>query len=173
MRHLLFFAFLLCCACSVFGQNSTDNALSQPFPFKVNLITTDGGTYPSATVLGKEKKVTVIAFWLTTCMPCMVELETYKQQYASWKQQADFNMFAFSIDFEQNYPNVKRVVAEKQWPFPAYWDRERAFKDILPGGLNGLPQVFVFNTKGELVYRHKGFKSGDEKELFEQIKKAK
>jgi hypothetical protein len=40
----------------------------------------------------------------------------------------------------------------------------------MPGELNGLPQVFIFDKNGKLAYRHKGFRPGDEVELFEKIK---
>jgi hypothetical protein len=100
----------------------------------------------------------------------MAEFSAYSQNYAQWKQQADFNIVGISIDFPEHFKRIGPLAAEKKWPFPVYWDSARAFKTLLPGGLNGLPQVFLFDKNGTLVWQHKGFYQGMEKELFAQIK---
>lgn len=149
--------------------------LEQPsvaFPFSVTLTAPADSSQHSTNTLFSGEKPTVIAFWLTTCMPCMVELGAYAQNFAAWQQQTDFRLVAVSIDFPERFQKVRQVAAEKKWPFPVYWDRERAFKNILPGGLNGLPQVFVFDKKGKLVWQHRKYASGDEVALFEAVKLA-
>ncbi len=111
-----------------------------------------------------------MAFWLTTCMPCLAEFSAYTQHFTEWKQQADFNLVGISIDFPERFQKIGPMAAERKWPFPVYWDRTRAFKSILPGGLNGMPQVFLFDKTGKLVWQHKGYSPGTEQELFDQIK---
>ncbi|MCB0527818.1 MAG: TlpA family protein disulfide reductase [Saprospiraceae bacterium] len=145
---------------------------SEAFPFSITLFRTDSTTLPSAQVL-KKGKPTVLAFWLTTCLPCHIELGSYAKNYEAWKKEADFNLFAISIDFQERFAKVQEMTREKKWPFPVYWDAHRAFKNILPGGLNGLPQVFLFDKEGKLVWQHKRYASGDEAELFAQIKALK
>jgi len=150
-------------------------SLEQPsvlFPFSVTLTAPADSSQHSTNALFSGEKPTVIAFWLTTCMPCMMELGAYAQNFAAWQQQADFRLLAVSIDFPERFQKVRQVTAEKKWPFPVYWDRERAFKNILPGGLNGLPQVFVFDKKGKLVWQHRKYTAGDEVALFEAVKLA-
>ena len=142
---------------------------AQPFPFHVTLTRTDSTQTDSKNVLSTGKP-TVLAFWLTTCVPCIAEFGAYSQNYAQWKEQADFNMVGISIDFPERFKKIGPMAAEKKWPFPVYWDSARAFKTLLPGGLNGLPQVFLFDKNGTLVWQHKGFYQGMEKELFAQIK---
>lgn len=161
---LFFFAFL---ALSVAAQNADVS-----FPFNVNLTAPDGKEANSKKVLKSSGKPTVLAFWLTTCQPCKVELATYAQAFPDWQKEQPFNMFAISIDFAEKFPKVQEWAKQNQYPFPIFWDGARAFKDLLPGNLNGLPQVFVFDTKGGLRYQHKGFKPGDEKELFRQVQQA-
>jgi thiol-disulfide isomerase/thioredoxin len=142
------------------------------FPFQLTLFRPDSTPVASAEVL-QTGKPTIIAFWLTTCMPCQIEFATYAQKLAVWHQEADFNMYGISIDFPQRFRRIKVMADENKWPFPVYWDKFRAFTEILPGGLNGLPQVFVFDRKGTLVWRHKGFHPGDENELIAQVKALK
>jgi len=141
------------------------------YPFDLALTTPDSMEVSTRHVLAGDQP-TVIAFWLTTCVPCFAELGAYAQNFANWQQQADFRLIAVSIDFPERFHKFQQVAREKQWPFPVYWDRTRAFKEILPGTLNGLPQVFLFDKKGKLVWHHRKYMAGDEAELFEEIKKV-
>ena len=154
-------------------QAQTPEQPAMPYPFGIALTApADSSQHNTATLLAGEKP-TVLAFWLTTCAPCMVELGAYAQNFAAWQQQADFRLLAVSIDFPERFAKVPQVASEKNWPFPVYWDGQRAFKNILPGGLNGLPQVFVFDKKGKLVWQHRRYAPGDEAAMFEAVKAAK
>jgi peroxiredoxin len=148
------------------GQSVAQPA--SPYPFELRLTTPDSTELPSAEALPLGKP-TVLAFWLTTCTPCMNELAAYTRHYAEWKARADFNLIAVSLDFPERFRKVKPLVAEQKWPFPVYWDRVRAFKSLLPGGLNGVPQVFLFDRDGRLVWQHKGYRTGAEQEMFQQV----
>ena len=142
------------------------------FPFNITLLTPDSTTVNTNKLLKKDVP-TVLAFWLTTCLPCHAELASYSQHFAEWQKEADFRLLAVSIDFPERFPQVKKMAREKKWPFPVYWDYTRAFKSVLPGELNGLPQVFLFDKSGQLVWQHKKYASGDEAELFAHIKALK
>jgi cytochrome c biogenesis protein CcmG, thiol:disulfide interchange protein DsbE len=180
MKNALFLGFILLFAESLFSQNgnfSHENyAADTVFPFNIPLLNIDSTKLSSSkNVLAipkkeKDRKPTVIAFWLTTCIPCHHELATYTANYPEWKKQASFNMYAISTDFPKNFRKIAGIVQEKQFPFEVLWDRDRLFRTVMPGELNGLPQVFIFDKNGKLVYRHKGFRPGDELRLFEQIK---
>jgi peroxiredoxin len=170
--------FLLLVACPLFSQQRFQSTASAPldtlFPFNIPLVTIDSAkTLNSKDLLAiskNEKQPTVIAFWLTTCIPCQRELATYTANYAAWKNQANFNLFAISTDFPKNFRKIASIVGARKFPFPVYWDRDRLFRSVMPGELNGLPQVFVFDKNGQLAYRHKGFRPGDELTLLAKIK---
>ena len=142
---------------------------TQMFPFQITLTQTDSSEAESR-ALFQSGRPTVLAFWLTTCMPCLAEFTAYTQNYADWKQQADFNLVGISLDFPERFHKIAPLAAERKWPFPVYWDRIRAFKQVMPGGLNGMPQVFLFDKDGKLVWQHKGYRTGAEQELFDRIK---
>jgi len=169
MKFRLLPAFLLFVVSSVAAQNDQPGAA---FPYNITLLKPDSTAVNTKTLL-KTGKPTVLAFWLTTCMPCHLELASYSSHFAEWQKQADFNLYAISIDFQERFARVKQMAAEKKWPFPVYWDKDRAFKTVLPGGLNGLPQVFLFDKNGQIVWQHKKYSPGDEAELFAQIKALK
>lgn len=162
MRFLTFVLFL-CPGAFSFAQTAPE------LPFQVVLTTPDSLEVNSSAFWKPDGKPTVLAFWLTTCLPCQAELAAYAQHYAAWQREAPFRLFAVSLDFPERFRQVQTKARSGQWPFPVVWDRMRAFKELLPGGLNGFPQVFVFDGKGRLVWQHKGYKSGDEAVLFQKL----
>ena len=177
MKNNLFAACLALFSGSLFAQNNYyNNPADTIFPFNIPLLSIDSTKLSNSKKVmaipknEKERRPTVIAFWLTTCIPCHYELATYSANYADWKKQANFNMYAISTDFPKNFRKIAGIVQEKQFPFEVYWDRDQRFRTVMPGQLNGLPQVFIFDKNGELAYRHKGFRPGDEVVLFEKIK---
>ena len=169
-RIIVFLGFMLV-ATVVFAQES--NVIEQPkeaFPFAITLYTPDSTEVASKTVFAPEHKATLVAFWLTTCIPCSNELDVYSQNYAAWKKEYGLEIIAVSMDFSEKFRKIEERLAAKKYPFPVYWDRIRAFKYILPGGLNGYPQIFLFDPKGQLVWRKKGYMPGDEAKMLEQVK---
>ena len=140
------------------------------YPFDIPLRKADGTETSSAKVLKSKKGPTIVSFWLTTCGPCMLEYAAMKKKYAQWESEMDFNFVAISTDFPQNHDAFVRVVNEKEWPWESYLDVDRKFWKVMPGALNGLPQVFVYNKEGEVVYYKRKYAPGDEDILFSKIK---
>jgi cytochrome c biogenesis protein CcmG, thiol:disulfide interchange protein DsbE len=146
--------------------------VKQTFPYDIVVRDTAQRLLKSSDILKTDDKPLVIMFWLTTCGPCRMELEAIKQNYEAWQEETPFRIIALSTDFEENYKNFVERVKVSGWQFEAYNDVNREFMWAMPGGLNGLPQVFVFDTKGNITYHHRRFIPGDEKELFAEIQKA-
>jgi cytochrome c biogenesis protein CcmG, thiol:disulfide interchange protein DsbE len=152
----------------------SEAVVKKTFPFDIVLQDTLGKMFSSASVLPTKKKPLVLFFWMTTCGPCRQELEAIKATYGDWKKETDFRMVAISLDFQDYYKNFVERVKKEGWQFEALFDINREFPYVMPyGGLNGLPQVFVLDEKGETTYHHRRYIPGDEKELFEAIKKLK
>jgi cytochrome c biogenesis protein CcmG, thiol:disulfide interchange protein DsbE len=146
--------------------------VNKVFPFDIALKDTTGNVYNSADVLKSGDKPLVLVFWLTTCGPCLMELSAYKAKYDEWKKEVDFRMVAISTDFPQNAMNYVKRTVQSEWQFESYHDYQRNFGMVMPGELNGLPQLFILNKKGEILYHHRRYTPGDEDELFAEIKKA-
>ena len=149
------------------------NKIQSTFPYDISLRNAKGDTLNSAKVFEKNGKPTVLMFWLTTCGPCRMELNAITEKYDGWKHQADFNFYAISTDFPKNYAQFVSRVEEGKWRFPAYHDLNREFRMVMPGELNGLPQVFVLDKNGNIAYHTRKYVPGDEDTLFEEIKKLK
>ena len=144
--------------------------INSTFPYDIPLKTPDGDSLTSSSVFEKGKP-TVFLFWLTTCFPCKMEMEAIASKMEGWKKEADFNVYAISTDFEHNKDGIKKRATEKNWGFTFLWDVNKEFKEIMPGGLNGLPQCFVLDKAGNIVYHKRKYSSGDEDIMFEEVKK--
>ena len=140
------------------------------YPFNIDLKTSEGKVINSSEVLKNNGKPSVVMFWLTTCYPCGLELKAIKEKFPQWQETADFNLYAISTDFPKNAEKFVNRVKSGGWTFEAYHDFNRDFMQVMPGGLNGLPQVFVFDKAGTIVYHKRKYRPGDEDVLFEQVK---
>lgn len=151
------------------SKSRPKSEINQVYPFDLEL--TDGvGNKTSTDKIFKKGKPTVVLFWLTTCYPCRVEMAAIKKKYNQWKEETDFNLVAISTDFEKNYDNYLKYVEKADWPWEAYHDSNREFRNVMPGALNGLPQTFIFDENGEIAYHKRKFSSGDEDRLYDKIK---
>ena len=139
------------------------------FPFDIDLKNADGEIMRSDQVF-KNDKPTVLMFWLTTCAPCHRKMKKLVEVYDDMKKEADFNLYAISGDYTKNYPQFVSQVDKFDWPFVALNDMNREFRQVLPGGLNGYPQTFVFDEKGEMVYTKRKYSTGDLDKLRDVLK---
>ncbi|MEM9821440.1 MAG: hypothetical protein AAF985_10225, partial [Bacteroidota bacterium] len=73
-------------------------------------------------------------------------------------------------EVQKNYPKFVSRVNDKQWPWATYNDVNREFRKVMPGGLNGLPQTFLLDQNGKIVYHKRKYNTGDEDKLFAEIK---
>jgi len=148
------------------------NEIKQTFPYDIDLKTADGTVVNSSEALRANGKPTVLLFWLTTCVPCRYEMKAIAEKYDQWQSEADFNLVAISTDFQKNYDAFVRRVKESGWKWKTYHDMNREFRLVMPGELNGLPQVFVLDKAGNIVFHKRKYRPGDEDVLFEKIKAA-
>lgn len=144
--------------------------INASYPYDIPLKTKEGKETTTDAVLKNNGKPTVLLFWLSTCLPCAMEMKAIKSKYADWEKQSDFNFYAISTDFEKNFPRFQKKIDDGQWPWDTYNDVNREFRQIMPGGLNGLPQTFLLDSNGEIVYHKRKYQPGDEDVLFEKVK---
>lgn len=144
--------------------------INTAYPFDISLKDAKGNIHNSASILQKNGKPTVVLFWLTTCFPCRVEMKAIQKEIDTWKAETDFNIVAISTDFDKNYDSFVKRVEESNWSFDAYVDINREFRKVMPGALNGLPQSFIFDKDGNIVYHKKKYVTGDEHKLYAKVK---
>jgi thiol-disulfide isomerase/thioredoxin len=152
---LCFFFFLT----NVFAQQKT-------LP-DVNVKTLKGAT-KSMQDFGKDGKIKVISFWATWCAPCKKELDAIAEVYEDWQTDYDMELIAISIDTRRAAATVPSLVASKGWKYKILTGKATELQNAF--NFQTIPQTFLVNQKGEIVYHHNGYVPGDEFELEEKIK---
>jgi cytochrome c biogenesis protein CcmG, thiol:disulfide interchange protein DsbE len=173
-----FFAVILVFAyVGIFAQSDVimdpsrdENLIDHTYPYNIEVKDSNDVLYSSTNLFANRKKPLVVLFWLTTCYPCRMEMEAITQKYAGWKKSYNFDMVAISTDFPENHQKFIDLVKQEKWPFPAYHDFRKEFRAVMPDGLNGLPQLFIFDKKGNIVYHKRKYIPGDEDMIVEKVK---
>jgi cytochrome c biogenesis protein CcmG, thiol:disulfide interchange protein DsbE len=177
-KNILLGVFLYFC-CNSYVLNAQNyyistarpkNEMEQVFPFDISLKSPEGKIVNSKKLFKKHTEPTVFLFWLTTCYPCKMEIAAIQQKYADWAAKEKFRIVLISYDFPNNYDNFVKRAQEEKWPWESYHDINKEFGVILPGELNGLPQVFIFDKEGQIAYHKRKYNNGDEDLIFEKIK---
>lgn len=113
--------------------------------------------------LAQSGKPVVLAFFATWCKPCMRELKAIDELYAEWQEETGVTVYLVSIDQGQDVQKVKPLVDGNGWEFPVLLDPNGTLKRAM--NVQNVPHLFVVNSKGEIVYNHTGYSTGDELEL--------
>ena len=129
------------------------------------------GKAVTTTSLIDHKTPFVVSIWMTTCKPCLKELDTISEEMPDWDGGFPLRIYAVSMDDSRSQ---KRAVAMAQG---RDWDGITALFDVnadLRRALNvsSVPQVFVYDKEGKLFYTHIGYRPGDEQELLNQVRKC-
>ena len=144
-------------------------AFGQQFP-SVSLQDSAGKAVTTASLID-HKTPFVISIWMTTCKPCLKELDTLAEEFPDWDGGFPLRIYAVSMDDSRS---TKRAVAMAQG---RDWDGITALFDVnadLRRALNvsSVPQVFVYDRDGKLFWTHIGYRPGDEQELLDQVRKC-
>ncbi len=113
--------------------------------------------------LTKAGKITIVSFWATWCGPCKKELDAYKSLFAGWNQKYGTQLLAISIDDIRGQAKIAPMVADKAWPYKVLIDSNNELQRQL--GFNSIPQLYLLDQKGNIVYTATGYVPGSEKEL--------
>ena len=114
----------------------------------------------------------IISFWSTTCKPCIRELNAINDQFVDWQDQADFRVIAVSIDDSRSASKAKAMASGFGGSdFTVLYDKNQDLKRAM--NVNLVPQVFVVDADGKVVYSHTGYNPGGEAELLKEIIKLK
>ena len=116
-------------------------------------------------VMSDEKNY-LVSFWQSLCSPCIDEYDAWAPYADSWIDECNVEILAIALT-RATGKNDKETWDDKGWRgrlFFAHPDSAMA-----AFGFPAIPQVYLYNTKGDLIYEHLGFRSGDEVELNEVI----
>lgn len=146
-----------------------------------NIPVAAGKTLPSVTLkrlngetvniqeYGRNGKITVLSFWASWCAPCKRELDAIADLYPEWQEQYGVEVIAITTDNARALSKVRPIVEQKGWPFEILSDPNQELQQAL--NFQAIPQTYVVDRKGEIVYEHAGYQPGDEYELEKVIEK--
>ncbi len=146
-------------------------AQKQAIPASLSMETLKGEKVNLKDYVAKKGKITVISFWATWCKPCKEELDNiYSDYYDAWVDDYDIEFIAISMDNSRTKSKVAGLVDTKGWEFDILCNpNNTAYQAI---GFNSVPFTLLLDAEGNIVYKHTGYKSGDEEDLEEAIQKA-
>jgi cytochrome c biogenesis protein CcmG/thiol:disulfide interchange protein DsbE len=149
----------------VFCLLSSFSFAGNPFP-SINIKTLDGKIV-NTNEYTQAGKITVISFFATWCTPCKKELDVINELYGEWTEKYNMQLVAITIDDARGLTKVPALVSSKGWEFSVLADYKQELMQSL--SFQTIPQTFLLNEKGEIVYAHNGYNPGDELELEKKI----
>lgn len=144
--------------------SSFTSAPLKKFP-ELGLKTIQGQSFSLEKTFAKNK-LTIVDFWATWCAPCKKELDAIKPYYKEWKDKG-VELVAITIDDSQQLNKVMPMSQQKQWDYTIVSDVNK--QSLVKLGFSSIPQTYIINQNGEIVYSHPGYTPGDEKELVKKI----
>ncbi len=108
----------------------------------------------------------VMDFWAITCKSCVEGLDAMKEIYEDFKER-DLVFLAISEDGPRNMGKVPGFVKGHEWEYTILYDSDQEVKDLF--GIQAIPETFIIDPEGYIVYRHRGFKEGDEEDIREKL----
>ena len=115
----------------------------------------------------EDGKLTVLSFWATWCTPCKAELDAFSDFYEDWQNDYNVEVLAITIDNARGLAKVPAEVTTKGWEFTVLSDVNSECLTALE--FQTVPQTFVVDGQGNIVYAHNGYTAGDEYELDEKL----
>ena len=112
-------------------------------------------------------KPLIIAYWSIACKPCIQELNAINDVIEEWREEADFDVVAVSVDDVRMQASAKAKATALGWDFICIYDTNQELKRAM--NVNLTPQSFVVDAAGNIVFSHSGYTPGSEELLFEKI----
>lgn len=110
----------------------------------------------------------VVSFWSTTCKPCLTELDAFADNYDRVQEETPFKLVAVATDDRRTSSKVNALAKGRRWPFEVYLDENQDFKRAM--NVNVLPQLYILDKQGNVVYTHTGYIPLSEEAVFDKLR---
>lgn len=154
MNKLLCFAVALLSSLTVAAQQLPD----------VKVENEAGKIISTRSLVGKPM---IISYWSLACKPCIQELNAMNDALEEWREEADFEVVAVSVDDVRLKARAKAKATSMGWDFICLFDANQTLKRAMNVSLT--PQTFVVDAEGNIVFSHSGYTPGSEQLLFEKL----
>jgi len=156
--------FILTLALFIVFKGSSQNSIPS-----VQVKKLDGKTFNTSEIKNNGKPI-IVSFWATWCKPCVKELNAISEHYADWQKETGVKLYAVSIDDSKSTGHVAPFINNKGWDYEILLDPNMDFKRAM--NVINVPHTFLIDGNGKIVYQHTVYAEGDEKHLYEELKKV-
>ncbi|GEM_PF-91253 len=116
---------------------------------------------------GLGRDVILLDFWATFCLPCIAELNAFKDLRTRYADKG-FRVVAVSVDQPQTLARVRAFAKARAFPFDVVADPGQDAYRLY--GVSALPTSLLIDARGRVAYRQEGFQPGEEGKLEERIR---
>lgn len=107
-----------------------------------------------------------VSFWATWCIPCLKEMPKLNELAAEFAGQATF--IAVNVDNSRSVAKVAPLVRSRNWNelvigLDTAGTLQQALQVVSP------PYLILYDQRGREIYRHEGYREGDELILKERL----
>jgi cytochrome c biogenesis protein CcmG, thiol:disulfide interchange protein DsbE len=96
-------------------------------------------------------RLVLLNFWATWCGPCVEEIPAFSR----WQHKfGDGRLQVIGVSMDDDEGAVKRFIAKHRVEYPIVMGDAKLAESF--GGVYGLPQSFLIDTQGRIVYRSVG-----------------
>ena len=112
------------------------------------------------------EKITVIDFWATWCKPCVTALPKLNELSEKYKDKG-VSFIGVNVDGPRNQAKVKPFSQSMNIGYSIVLDPDQEILSEMNASV--LPTLIILDKNLKEVFRHEGFRSGDEKLIEEKI----
>lgn len=114
------------------------------------------------------EKLTVIDFWATWCPPCVRSIPELNKLYLEF-QEKGVNFVGISIDGPRNQSKLKPFVNSLGVKYTVLRDVNSEIASDF--NVSSVPTLMIFDSEGDIVFIHEGYRPGDDLIIKEKIEK--
>ena len=116
----------------------------------------------------KGEKLTIIDFWATWCKPCIKSIPELVRIHEDFSSEG-VAVVGINVDNPGNSAKVKPFSNNMGIPYPVLLDSNSEVMVSL--NVNLLPTLLLVDVNDNIIYRHQGYRKGDEVKIREEIRK--
>jgi len=114
----------------------------------------------------KGSALTVIDFWATWCQPCVRSMPLLNEIAKEFEEQG-VRFIGVSVDGSRNQAKIAPFVRSMGITYPILRDMDSELMQNL--GVTAVPTLIIFDSSGDQVFYHEGYRPGDEQLIREHL----
>ncbi len=119
-----------------------------------------------------EKKIVIMDFWATWCVPCMQAMPYMEEVYQKYKNDPNVVFMIVNSGSQNELSDAQNWFGNKKYTFPVYYNTDRTIGEKL--GFNLIPATYIIDQKENIRFKTLGFEGkGMARKLTAQIEVLK